>query len=478
MKKKWYKQKRWYLIVFAMIYFSIMIYHQYKPLPEGISYRSEVRRAESVKFYRDLTYTENGERTLDHQIFERVYEMIGEAEDFIVIDMFMMDGRVSEKKGYPDLSGSLMNELIEKKEKFPEMPIIFITDPFNTGYGSYEGAWLEPMKDAGIDVVISNLDPLRDPTPLYSSAWRMGPKYFGQSGTGWIMNPFVDGGPEMTFRSYLALANVKANHRKAVITDQSAMVLSANAHNESGFHNNVAYEVSGPVIEDMLEAEAAVARMSGYLKDFPEFDSQEEKNPDGPLEVTYTTEGETLSQVLDAIGDTESGDEIWLAMFYLSEPNIVDALINAANNGVKVSFILDPNETAFGNKKTGLPNRPVINEMNENSDQQMNVRWYNVDIEQYHPKMMYIKAADEGTIISGSANFTMRNMKNYNLENNITISGPLTEGVMIDTEQYFNRLWNNEGAEYTVPLEEYQDTLSFWQRGVYWLQKSLKLTTY
>lgn len=477
MKKKWYKKKRWYLLAFAFIYICMMIYHQYKPLPEGIAYRSEIRKAENVTFYRDLTTTADGERTLDHQIFSRVYEMIEEAEDFIVIDMFMMDGRVSENKGYPDLSGELMDRLIRKKQMHNDLPIIFITDPFNTGYGSYDGAWLEPMKDAGIDVVMTNLEPLRDPTPLYSSAWRMGPMYLGQSGTGWIMNPFVDGGPKMTVRSYLALANVKANHRKAVITEQNAMVLSANAHNESGFHNNVAYEVSGSIIGDMLKAEEAVAKMSGYQEDFPVFDSENIASENG-LNVTYTTEGETLSQVLNAIDEAESGDEIWLAMFYLSEPNIVDALTDAANKGVNVSMILDPNETAFGNKKTGLPNRPVINEINENTEESINVRWYNVNIEQYHPKMMFVKTSDKGIIVSGSANFTMRNMKNYNLENNLTITGPHSEEVMIDTEEYFNQLWNNEGAEYTVPLENFQDTLSFWQRGIYWIQKTLKLTTY
>ncbi|MBM7580256.1 phospholipase D family protein [Jeotgalibacillus terrae] len=476
MKKKWYKKKRWYILSLLLIYFTIMVYHQYKPLPEGISYRSDSIKSESVTFYRDLTYMEGDQRQLDHQIFNRVYEMIDESRKFIVIDMFMMDGRVSEDKGYPDISGELMDKLVDKKNKNPDMPIIFITDPFNTGYGSYEGAWLEPMKDAGIEVVITNLDPLRDSTPIYSSAWRMGPRYLGQEGTGWIMNPFVDGGPEMTLRSYLSLANIKANHRKAVITDQSAMILSANAHNESGFHNNVAYEVTGPIISDMLKAEEAVADMSGSDITFPEYTAH--GNPSGELDLVYTTEGETRKQVLDAISKAKPGDEIWLAMFYLSEPDIVEALETAAIEGITVSFILDPNETAFGNKKTGLPNRPVINELNENTDHAINIRWYNVDIEQYHPKMMFVKSGNEGIIISGSANFTMRNMKNYNLENNLTISGPLNSQVMQDTEQYFNQLWTNDGAEYTVPLEEFQGSLSFWQRGVYWIQKQLKLTTY
>ncbi|TFE02913.1 phospholipase D family protein [Jeotgalibacillus salarius] len=476
-KKKWFKKKRWYLLAFLVVYLVILFYNQFKPLPEGISIQSEEYPSSDVSFYRDLTYEKDGERVLDHQIYDRVHEMIDEAEEFVVIDIFMMDGRVSEDKGYPDLAGNLMDKIIEKKSDHPDMPIIFITDPFNTGYGSYPGEWLEPLKDAGVEVIISNLEPLRDSTPIYSAFWRMGPKYFGKSENGWLPNGFVDGGPEMTVRSYLDLGNIKANHRKVVITDQSGMVLSANAHNESGFHSNVAYEVNGQVIKDMLNAEEAVARMSGSHVDFPDFQPPANQD-DAELTVSYSTEGKTKAQVLQAITDTKENDEIWIAMYYLSEPDIVDELVASSDRDVKVSIVMDPNETAFGNKKTGLPNRPVANEMIENSGNKIDIKWYNVDIEQYHPKMMYVRTGESSKIISGSTNFTMRNMRDYNLESDIVISGPSRTQVMEDTEAYFNQLWNNNGAEYTVPLEEFQTTLSFWQRGIYWIQRKLKLTTY
>lgn len=475
-KVKWWKKKRWYLAFFLLIYFSILTYHQYKPLPEGISYESPEYQVENVDFYRDLTFTRGNEVKHDQEIFDRVEKVIEEAEEFVIIDMFLMDGRVNEDKGYPDLSGNLMNQLINKKEQHPDMPIVFITDPVNTGYYSYEGDWLEPMKDAGIEVVMTNLDPLRDSTPLFSTTWRMGIRWFGQEGTGWIRNGFVDDGPKMTARSYLMMANVKANHRKAVITEQSGLVLSANAHNESGFHSNVAFEVDGPVIQDMINAEQAVIDSAGIKIKLPSYTGSE--SSDGDLTVRYTTEGKTWGHILSSIEQAEQGDEIWMAMFYLSERKIVNELRDAALRGAQIYLVLDPNETAFGNKKTGLPNRPVVNELIEDTDGFIQVRWYNVKEEQFHPKMMMVKSEDEMTIISGSANFTKRNLVDYNLENNLVVKGPPNAEVMEEVDNYFTALWGNEGGAFTIGATEYQDTLSYLQRGVYAIQKFLGFTTY
>nr|WP_316046909.1 hypothetical protein [Planococcus glaciei] len=80
--------------------------------------------------------------------------------------------------------------------------------------------------------------------------------------------------------------------------------------------------------------------------------------------------------------------------------------------------------------------------------------------------------------MGGSANYTERTLDNYNLENDIRILAPHDSELSKDMDAYFNRLWNNEDALYTLDVEEYQDGFSFWQRGVYGVQKILKLTTY
>ena len=72
--------------------------------------------------------------------------------------------------------------------------------------------------------------------------------------------------PKMTVASYMTLLNVKANHRKAVVTEKEAMVTSSNPHDASGFHGNIALKVTGPIINDILKSEEAVSLFSGGPK--------------------------------------------------------------------------------------------------------------------------------------------------------------------------------------------------------------------
>lgn len=39
--KRWFKRKRFWVILFILIYASIITYHQLKPLPNNIAYRGE-----------------------------------------------------------------------------------------------------------------------------------------------------------------------------------------------------------------------------------------------------------------------------------------------------------------------------------------------------------------------------------------------------------------------------------------------------
>lgn len=74
------------------------------------------------------------------------------------------------------------------------------------------------------------------------------------------------------------------------------------------------------------------------------------------------------------------------------------------------------------------------------------MRWYDVEVEEFHPKMMMLRQANQSTIISGSTNFTSRNLDNYNLEASLMISGPNDADVMREVDDYFLMLWHNEGV--------------------------------
>ena len=479
-RKQWSRRKRIVigsLGVFALIYIAVIVWHTFKPLPEGISYAGELHKTDKVDFITDLTYSQDvkgKDMVHENHIFDAVYTMIDEAEEFIVVDFFLFDGYYDEKEDFPDIADTLSTKLAEKKKENPDMPIVFITDPINRGYGSYENEWFKKMRDAGVEIVYTDLDSLRDSTPIYSGIYRTFFQWFDFGGKGWIANAMASEAPKMTAASYMTLLNVKANHRKAVVTDKEAIVTSSNPHDASGFHGNIALKVTGPVLNDILKSEEAVSLYSGG----PKLPRVEVKEDEGLYQVQYVTEKKILDALLLDLANTKKGDKIWLGMFFVAKRDIVNALIDAADRGVEVNMVLDPNKNSFGQQKSGIPNRPVVQEMVEDTKGKLNVRWYNTVIGQYHTKAIWIQTHEHTIISSGSANYTERTLDDYNLESNLRVIAPNDSELVVDMETYFERIWNNEDAMYTMDMEKFQDDFTWWQRWIYTLQKAVKITTY
>ena len=84
-KKLW-----WLLGVLVITYIMILIYHQQKPLPDGISYAGDTHllAEDEIEFLYDLTYQKNGKEIYEHHIFDEVFKTIEQAEEFLIIDMF------------------------------------------------------------------------------------------------------------------------------------------------------------------------------------------------------------------------------------------------------------------------------------------------------------------------------------------------------------------------------------------------------
>lgn len=446
-----------------------------KRLPAGLSYESKVYYSDEVQFLSDLTYEKmNGDMTSEQEIFTEAFNMIAEAKEMIVVDMFLFNAYTDQDRNFPDLSGQLTDALIKQKQKYPNLQVVFITDPINTGYHSYEPKHLKLLEEHDIEVVLTNLNQLRDSNKLYSSVWRLLFQPFGQGGKGWLPNPFAKEAPSITIRSYLDLFNVKANHRKVLITENNALVTSANPHNESGFASNIAFKVSGEIITEMIKAEQAVIDYSGGKTQIQMPQKQSEEK--GALAVQYLTEGKILKHILLEIEKAEKDDMIWLGMFYIANRGVIDALHEAAERGVKIQLILDPNKAAFGNQKTGLPNVPIASELTMNDA--ISVRWYHAEEDQYHTKMMYIKKQDESVLIGGSANYTTRNLNDLNLENDLKIVADPDAAVMQEVDAYFQRLWHNEDGKFTLDYETNEDSLTPLLKLTYWVQKLTGLTTY
>ncbi|MDQ0300087.1 phosphatidylserine/phosphatidylglycerophosphate/cardiolipin synthase-like enzyme [Salibacterium salarium] len=438
------------------------VYGFLKPLPDGVSYEGETHKVDEVEFLRDVTYHEDGESYQEQMIFDRMIELIDEAEDFVVLDMFLFNKQYDQSMDFPGLSEKIVDALVEKRQENENIEIIVITDRINTFYGSYSTDILTTLENHDISVLFSNMKPLRDSNPVYSGFYRTFLQWFGTEGTGWLPNPFSPDAPDVTARSYLELINFKANHRKTLITENHGMVTSGNVHDASGYHSNIGFVFEGEILEDMLETEQTVAEMSGADEAlFSSLEPEPTSPEEGDYSIQLLTEGKIEKHVLQEIDQAKEGETVTLGAFYLSDRDVIESLLQASNRGVVVNVLLDANKDAFGREKNGIPNRPVAYELVSKSEGDINVRWYRTDGEQFHTKMVYIENEREDVLIGGSSNFTKRNMGDFNLETDVKIKASSETEVMNEVDQYFERLWTNEDHRYTDDYETYVDDSRF-----------------
>ena len=448
--------------IFSILLGVSFLYSVIIPQPQGTSIASPIYNVaeDDVEFLYDLTFDKEGSRVMDQNIFEKAYSIIDSAQQFIVMDMFLFNDEYDRKDSYPDVSNALVQKLIEKKKSSPQMEMLVITDEINTFYGSYKSDMMEKLKAEGIDVVFTKIEKMKDSNPAYSGLWRLFLNWDIERGRGWIANPFSKDSPKVTISSYLRLLNFKANHRKVLATENEALISSANPHDASGRHSNIAFAVKGAVINDILEGENVIASWSGIDKGI---ECGKEKSLNGStgesIRIQNITEEKIGSQVTDAVAKTVDGDQMNIAMFYLSDRKLIDEIVKASNRGVSVNLILDANKDAFGREKNGIPNRLVASEIFEKTNGKANIKWYKTRGEQFHSKLISVKSKGIHIIFGGSANMTRRNIRGYNLEADIKIISPDGSRISTQIDDYFKILYDGE-EEKLLEYEEYaQNTL-------------------
>jgi phosphatidylserine/phosphatidylglycerophosphate/cardiolipin synthase-like enzyme len=470
-------------IALVVLWVASASWQRFKPLPDGLSIASPLRAPASVRFLADYTYTDaSGERRVEQRIFDRVLELIDGAERLIVMDMFLFNHFAGETGGddMRALSREVTDALVERRNRFPSLRVIVLSDPINTFYGSLDLPQFARLRRAGVEIVMTDLDRLRASNPLWSGAWRICCQWFGggDGGSGWLPNPVGD--QDVTLRSVLRLLRFKANHRKTLVVDAGqdwrGLVTSGNAHDASSAHSNIAIEFSGAAALDLLASEAAVAAFSAPSMSWPRIEpAPDGQASDGPR-VQVLTESKIRDAVLDLLARAGPGDRVDLAMFYLSHRDIVRALLGAHARGAAVRALLDPNKDAFGRVKNGIPNRSVAAEMTRNG---VEVRWCDTHGEQCHDKLILARfAGGESELIAGSANFTRRNLDDLNLETDVRVLAATGSTFMRDAARYFERRWNEPGAQnFSVPYSAYADsgTLRYWR---YRLMEATGLSTF
>jgi len=449
----------------------------------GLAFSGETT-AEQVHLLVDETWVDaDGQRQVDQEIFDAVFEIIDEAEEFLLFDFFLVNDFLYQPgPGLRPLSQELTERLVAKRKSSPGVRIVFITDPINTVYGSVESPHFNAMKEAGIEVVWTELDRLRDSNPIYSKPWRLLVRPWDTGPGNALENPLGDG--RISMRSMLKLLNFKANHRKMVVSEKSLLVTSANPHSASSGHWNVALRIDGAGMELGCSAETAIIKLSGADAVLPICDESAlpESGIDKPAgaraahKVELLTERKIKDKALELLNGAGEGDRIDLSMFYLSDRDVIKALIKARERGCLVRVILDPNKDAFGRTKNGIPNRQTAFRLVKAG---IPVRWADTHGEQFHVKMLYVERSDgKAALLMGSCNFTRRNLDNFNAECDAAVTASTDDAVMVRARRTFARWWTNEDLRtFTADYAAYEDR-SLRRRLRAWLMETTGLSSF
>src|SRR5690625_650568 len=142
-------------IILLLIYIITLVYHQTKALPEGTSHLGQeyYLMDEDITFLYDLTYQKDGEEIHEQIIFDTMIDMIEEAEEFLIIDMFMINDFSDESRDFPKLSEIFFETVKEQLEMKPNLDVVIITDELNQTYGSHEAEFIDPLVEFGAEVV-------------------------------------------------------------------------------------------------------------------------------------------------------------------------------------------------------------------------------------------------------------------------------------------------------------------------------------
>ncbi|MGY6555713.1 MAG: phospholipase D-like domain-containing protein [Wenzhouxiangella sp.] len=473
---------RWILSALVLLWLGTALWHLGKPLPPGLDLSGPLSEPAALGFLADLSWVNDaGERQTDQRIFDRKLALIGQADRLVVVNMFLFNAFAGDPDG-PDLrplSAELTAAIVERRRQRPGLQAIFITDPINTLYGGVASPHLDALREAGVSVIVTDLNPLRDSNPLWSATWRLCCRWFGNSSeNGWLPNPV--GGDAVGLRTWLKIANFKANHRKTLVVDQgddwTALVTSANPHDASSAHENTALVVTGELALAILASEGAIAAFSGAGMDWPSPTAATSATSRSGLEARVLTEAAIRDAALAALERAGPGSRIDLAMFYLSHRDIIRALARAQRRGADVRVLLDPNEHAFGRRKNGVPNRPVAAELERNGIQ---VRWCHTTGEQCHSKHLLVHYRDgSARLISGSANYTRRNLDNFNPETSLALEGSASHPVLRQAADWFEMRWTNrDERSFSLPYATYADE-RHWRYWQYRFMEATGLSTF
>jgi PLD-like domain len=455
------------------VWLGTAVYQARKPLPPGMHLASALCTVpeEQVQFIADVTAADAWGHVVSSQaIFAALLARVQAAQQFIVLD-FRSFGAGPPGAARP-LAVQLTEALLARRRERPQLAVLFILDPSSEDYGARRSAQLQLLRAAGVQVVSTDLNALRDSNPLYSSVWRLALRWWDT--------------PSSPFGVATRRLNYKANGRRLLLADDghgqlTALIGSASPADAESAWSNVALSVSGGPLPQLLASELAVARFSGWQGASAPFALPHAaaclpaSGPPaaGSAQLQLLTEGAIATTLLQQLAAAGPGTAIDVAMEQLAERRVLEALLAAAHRGATVRLLLDPDDSGSNGGLNGFPNQPAASELVTRSDGAIHVRWYRTHGERFHCALLLIYDARTLWLTAGSAQMTRRSLNDYNLQANAALTVARGAPLASQALGYFDTLWDNRaglGIEYSADFTAFANPA----QSDYWLYRLME----
>jgi len=500
---------RWFLRLFGaallLAWVAIALWQSHKRLPPGVHIAGSWHSvpASDVRFLSDLTAADaTGAPLHQRQINAELLRMIAQARDFLVLDTGLFGDPpaagpgASRMRAAAPVAAALSDALLQARQQQPGLQVLLLIDPTSTRMHLGTAA-LERLRAAGVAVVPVDLSRLRAPNAAFSSLWQLCCGWWtadDADADGDWPNPLGVGSPGVSFGLWGDTPGYQRSHRQLLIADNGAgrltgLIFSRSLNAEASLHSAVALQLTGESLSPLLESEFVVAQFSGWSGGGGMQERAQrlfERRRQGAASrisagsgisassgadaarVRVLSESSIADALLERINAAGSHDSVEIAALYLSQRELVRALIDAAWRGATVRVLLDPGKDGYGYERSGLPNRQVASELVSASDGAVRVRWYRTHGEQFSPGFALIRSVDHAWLMVGTAELSRRDLDDFDLAAAFIAELPGSATAGSDALSWFDTLWYNRaagGTEYSSDADVYADAsqLDYWQ---------------
>jgi PLD-like domain len=481
------------LLALLITWVASALWHSSHRLPQGVPIAGpwQPLPAGQIRFLRDLSAADaSGAPLRERQIDASLEAMIAQARDIIVLDTGVFGDlpaagpHASRLRAAPTVAAALTDSLLHARQLQPNLQILLLIDPVSIDLSVAPGL-IERLRAAGLNVVPVDTQGLRSANAPFVALWQMCCSWWTRpQGDGDWPNPIGIGPAGVSLGLWGRTAPFQRSHRQMLIADDGAgnlrgIIFSRPVTAEAALHSACALQLSGIALESALESELVTAQVSGWsgaaamqVRSQRLFEHQRQASLSTPLpdaaRVRVASEQMMSDQLASLIAGAGQHDSIDIAALYLSQRELIHALIDAAHRGAAVRILMDPNKDGYGYERSGQPNRVVASELVAGSDGAIRVRWYRTHGEQFSPGYLMIRDAEHTWLFVGTSELSRRDLNDFNLAAGFFAELPPVSGAGHDALSWFDALWFNRvsgGVEYSTDADIYADAseVRYWQ---------------